>query len=105
MLQVKLKLMSEELTTTIEAERRKFAKILHDGLTQELTAASLISKVLRDELEQEGHSKYADAAVLHDALVKASASLQSIYRALNVPEQIDEDFIPMEPPRLFPTHE
>ncbi len=99
-----MKTMSEELTTAIEAERRKFAKILHDGLTQELTAASLISKVLRDELEQEGHPKSPDDAILHDALAKASSSLLSIYKALNVPEQI-EDFVPTASPRLFPTHE
>lgn len=88
-----------DLGRLLETERRKVAKILHDGLTQELMAATFFAKVLRDGLDGEKHSQCVHAEALQDALTKAAASLQEIYKALGTPDRVPDGAI-SEAPRF-----
>lgn len=97
--------MSDDLSNVIATEKRKIAKILHDGLAEELTAATLFAKVLHDDLKRERHPKEGDATALLNALVRASASLQRIHTALGKSERPVDGYIESEPIRLFPVHE
>jgi hypothetical protein len=88
-----------DLGRLLETERRKVAKILHDGLTQELMAATFFAKVLRDHLEVQKHPQCGHAEALQDALTKAAASLQEIYKALGTPDRVPDGAL-SEAPRF-----
>ena len=62
--------------------RASIAKELHDGLTQELTAATFYAKILHDELKKANHPRINDVVALQETLGKASASVQQLYKSL-----------------------
>lgn len=74
--------MSDTPDSAVVQERKKIAKILHDGLCQDLMGATMLAQVLAANLSSEQHHRADEAIALRKILIKASEDFHEVYSAL-----------------------
>lgn len=74
--------MTDPVKDSVNAERRKLVETLHDGLSQRLMGAAMLSHVLLERMVQEGNACAQDMAQLNQYLNQASEDLKDLYKSL-----------------------
>ena len=67
-------------------ERRRFAKVLHDDIAQEIMAAAMISKVTCEQLKAENHPLVKDACLVVEIMERVTDHLKSVVKSLDTPD-------------------
>lgn len=86
--------LQREVVTIAESEQRKIGQELHDSAQQELTAVSLLARVLLDHLN--GHSADTTQATLKRCAVVAEKILSGVKRANEEVRQISHGLLPVQ---------
>ena len=66
----------------VNGERRKVVKSLHDGLSQQLTAASMLSHMMIELMARENNTCIAEMTQLNNSLQNAVFELNGLYKTL-----------------------
>lgn len=74
--------MAISSTHAVNGERRKVVKCLHDGLSQQFTAASLLSHMITELMGRENNSCMVEMTQLHNYLQNAVGDLNTLYKTL-----------------------
>ena len=74
--------MANTSTDAVNIERRRIIKNLHDGLSQQLTAASMLSHMIVGLMAREKNSCAAEVAQLNNYLQNAVEDLNALYKTL-----------------------
>lgn len=77
------KALESEVLRACEAERERVAADLHDGIYQELVAASCAAKGLANQLQKQGSPHASPAGNLADALSQTAAHTRALARGMN----------------------
>jgi two-component system, chemotaxis family, CheB/CheR fusion protein len=82
--------LQQAVAESVEAEQRRIGQELHDGIGQELTALSLLSRSIALTLKSEGSSAAGKADVFASSIPQLVRQIRNVIRGL-MPVELDAD--------------